>query len=394
MNKTPLCYAPFTNIFVSSKNRYAFCCAAKRVSAESPQQFWTSQFAVETRKKMLDGQFPNECISCEIKHKQGLSSDRDDWVNFNSDEKFDKQSRNYWKHLSLEINLENGNSSAGPMHLDYRPSNKCNLKCRMCSSYSSNLIEKEVIENPELQQWMHLPSESNDKEEFYNFIRQHKIKHVKLLGGEPAIEPLSVEFMDELLQANLRPTIHVTTNCTTLNKKFYSTLKKFEVVHLSISVDGTGKTFEYIRTNSNWSIVKDNVERIFEEKYANSYIFNVVITPYNIFNLSELLTWFRELRNKYNFSMTFLNYGNTESDKKIQDLSCVLPHHIDETLSELYKFAKIFKRDSNIINLISMLEKAKFNQQNYEKFVQFNNLLDKIRKTNFVDLDSRFREYV
>ena len=32
-------------------------------------------------------------------------------------------------------------------HLDYRPSNLCNLKCRMCDSVNSSLIVKENIDN-------------------------------------------------------------------------------------------------------------------------------------------------------------------------------------------------------------------------------------------------------
>ena len=38
--------------------------------------------------------------------------------------------------------------------LDYRPDNLCNLKCRMCSPYSSSLIEKEYVDYGKLDHYI------------------------------------------------------------------------------------------------------------------------------------------------------------------------------------------------------------------------------------------------
>lgn len=395
MNKTPLCYAPFINIFVSSKNRYAFCCSAKRISAKDPQDFWTNSKMIETRTKLLNGQFPEECIECETAYKLGLKSERDSWIKFNKGLAAAKTKRDYWKTFDIEINIYTGNSTNNPTHLDFRPSNKCNLKCRMCGPQASNLIEKEIKENPELNQWMSISPDEADLDILYDYFKKVSVKHVKILGGEPAIEPKVNEFLIFLLKSNQNPSIHVTTNVTTLNKTFYDVLKKFESVHFSLSIDGTDKTYEYIRTNSNWSKVKDNVENLITSNIGLSYIINTVLTPYNVFNLTSLIKWYLQLKKlSSNIDISFLSSANNENDNRVHDLSCVLPEDIDYVLEKLYSFYQLSNKNINIFNLIKVLETTEFVYTNHIKFIQYNNCLDKIRKTNLLDLDSKFVKYI
>ena len=51
------------------------------------------------------------------------------------------------KDDSVEMNTESGNQWNSPLTLDYRPSNLCNLKCRMCGPGSSTEWAKEIDNN-------------------------------------------------------------------------------------------------------------------------------------------------------------------------------------------------------------------------------------------------------
>lgn len=367
MSKAPLCYAPFIGMFSSEKG-YAPCCVVRaKFNHTSPDEYWKSGELVDFRKQMFENKLPLACSVCKRNINRGLNSDL-----------------SFWKHQyatnPISINVESGNQTNVPLVVDFRPGNRCNLKCRMCGPNSSDQIEREINQNPLLEEFFTItPQQSFDLERTIEYMREKKFDKVKVLGGEPSIDPVVIEFLEAL---DPLTKIEITTNATSMNKSFMSALKRYPNLHLTFSVDATGPTFEYIRTNARWDIVSYNVEKFLDLGIARSYRFNVVLMPYNIFNLKDLILWFRTLRNnRHRFDIYY-----SDSDSVKTSLSNVKPHHMEQVIDEL-----VMLKDAEAYKLIDILTNIQYHDHN---FAHYNNVLDLIRKTKLTDLDIRFKEYI
>lgn len=360
----PLCYAPFLNLYATGHNMIAPCCVAKKIDI-APQNYWVSEELKTVRSQLLSNEFPSICSHCKSQSEKGFATEKDLW-----DKEYNKN--------TVVINIETGNDTNNPLYLDYRPTHVCNLKCRMCSPYSSSLIEKEVKENPELLEWLPLPNSHIDSfDDFVDYINGIPFRKVKVLGGEPSIEEKAIQFLEKI---DKKIPLQITTNGTNLNKKFQSILASFDDLSISFSVDATGKTYEYIRTNANWKKTSGYIEKAIRNKIAKRFTFNIVLTPYNIFDIINLLKWIKQ----FNASIFFSDSsGVTES---FTGLSAIYPEDIDSVLMQLYKEPDY--------ELISILENVVFDEEANKRFIKYNNILDRIRKTKLTDLDPRFEKYI
>ena len=291
--------------------------------------------------------------------------------------------------VDVELDIQYGNTTKGPMFLDYRPSNLCNLKCRMCVPNASSQITKEFQENPEMQKWFKAPEKIvKNFDLFKNFTNNIQLKQIKILGGEPTLDPLVLDFLEAIIDNyDTLPALRFTTNGTNLNKRFRNIMEKFKDIHIVFSVDAVGSAYEYIRTNASWKKTKKIIEEIFEKDMAKVYGFNIVLMPYNIFHLTDLLKWFKELQNKnYDFETFYeLSEGyNTE-------MSSVLPDHMSKATQSLIDWS--FENNYDIDDILKLLESVTFNTKAFNYFKEYNNSLDKIRKTSLLNLDKRFANY-
>ena len=357
----PLCYAPFLNLYATGHNRVAPCCVALKANV-SPKTYWESDEIKEVRSQLLKNKFPSICSYCKNQSAKGLDTEKDIW------------DREYNRN-PIAINIDTGNETNNPLYLDYRPSHVCNLKCRMCSPVASTLFEKEVKENPELLEWLELPNSHIDGfDDFIEYINGMSFKRVKVLGGEPSIEEKAIQFLTLL---DKKIPLQITTNGTNLNKKFQKILASFDDLNIHFSIDGTGKTYEYIRTNSSWNKTSKYIKSAIKNNIAKSFCFNIVLTPYNIFNIIDLLRWTEQFN---------INLYIVESWMPFTSLAAVYPEDIDSVLSLLYKNPND--------ELIKILENIVFDEEANRQFIKYNNALDRIRKTKLTDLDPRFEKYI
>ncbi len=365
----PLCYAPFIGLYASNKDGYAPCCVSKKFNDAGPEQFWSGEVMSRIRKSLLLGEFPDSCGLCAKKVANRLTSDVD-----------------YWAH-EYKMAGEPDTSDPKPIILDYRPSNQCNLKCRMCGSAASSSIENEVEANPGLAKWYGKPKpELNINDKMIEYVQSLDLLKVKILGGEPSIDPGVWDFMAAMANRKRKPTLKVTTNATSINPKFIELLKKFDKLEMTFSVDAIGDTYDYIRTNARWKNTERNILSFMSSNDCK-VSFNVVLTPFNIFSLDKLVDWFYDLWFRgYKFKVNF-----DDSDDLTTSLSSVLVVHVDDALNSL-NIKKLQAIGS--LELISILEKSEFDHSAHESFKRFAAALDRVRKTRLTDLDYRFHEYI
>lgn len=378
----PLCYAPFIGMYATSTGQYAPCCVSKTIHSHSPVEFWTSNSMQDIRLKMMQQEWPESCSYCQTKQTKNLGNDIKIW-----DDSFNS--------VKADVEITNGNNTGGPLFLDYRPSNICNLKCRMCTPQSSSQIEKEIIENPILNNWFTLDNNKiNNFDVFLEYTSNLNLKKIKILGGEPTIDESTILFLEKIINNNRElPILRFTTNGTNLNTRFRKIMSFFPEVRVNFSIDGTEKVYEYIRTNANWHKTKKNIENVFKKNLASQYVFNTLLMPYNIFHLTDLLEWYYELYKKgYKFNLYF-----DTSDITFTSLSAVLPEDIDYAIESTKRFFEHIDPSFIVIdgmsNLLPLLNTSKFNKYAHNQFKQYNLNLDDIRKTKLLDIDKRFINY-
>ena len=91
------------------------------------------------------------------------------------------------------------------------------MKCGMCTSSDSSLIAKERGETV---------YQFNSKNVYD--LDLSKLKRIKILGGEPSIQPQVYEFLNYFLKTyDNRPSLHFTSNMTNVNKRWLDIIDKF-----------------------------------------------------------------------------------------------------------------------------------------------------------------------
>lgn len=251
--------------------------------------------------------------------------------------------------------------------VDYRPSNLCNLKCRMCFADSSSLIAKE--EHKEILQYDTSDIYSTD---FTNLTQ------LKVLGGEPTISDDVINLLSFLVKNNFAKNIDLmfTTNATNTKKTWIDLISKFKRCCVVISLDGIGKVYDYIRTNANWNSVLRNVE-IYEQQDLDVF-FQITASMYNMPVVEDWIEWF--------FNKTNVDIYPVEGRPELT--LAALPDDIrQEKIDYLKKFSNKIAHDA-----ISILSSTQFEQPVYDKFKNYTCAKDKIRNTSILDISPVFKK--
>ena len=291
------CYAPFVHMYVHSNEGERVCCMSTEETMVSStteldlSKRWTSEHLTSVRQDFLDNKRPSMCSKCFDLEDKGGHSDRHRFTN------------NY-AQFNIVPNVATGNQYNTPIDIDIRPGNLCNLGCRMCGPASSTTIQKEIKKGIQDNSKIDLifgdgdVTESNvlRVQENVEFLLQNvdKGRRIKFLGGEPTIMPEVDAFLDTLIERDLLDVpINFTTNCTNDNKRFIDKISKFSEISFNYSVDGTGKTVEYIRHPVKFKSINKNI-RVYHSLALYGEI-SYTLQAYNLFNLHEMLEWSSEI---------------------------------------------------------------------------------------------------
>ena len=296
MNKN-FCYAPFVHMYLHDSYDRKLCCLSNDdYDTEQPipnslKNYWNSEFYIDVRKKMFDNQYVENCTHCYKQEAAGEPSERDRWTNI-------------WKDKDIKINIQHGNQYKTPIDIEYRPDNLCNLKCRMCSPNASSQLDKEFKNNKEILAPVYTAvSEittdtfinlNNDNIEYLLSNAEH-INQIKLLGGEPTIMPQAIEILETLIERDiLHIYIHITTNCTNANAKFLELIQNFKVCY-NFSIDGAGKTLEYIRYPIHFNKLKENMQVLCKGVEDSNAQMLYTLQAYSLPNIVDFLEWVVEM---------------------------------------------------------------------------------------------------
>lgn len=388
----PWCVLPFIHMYASDPvhDDKVCCVATQKIKdyASTPDTWledkWNGEYMVDLRKRMLTegSSFPEcqECINAEL---NGGVSDR---MMFND---------NYQD--TFTPNIETGNEHHTPIYWDLRPGNLCNLACRMCGPASSSQLNKEHKTNEIMKEMQ--PSENAynafmNIEDGCNWASETNIKyiensldntrHIKFLGGEPTIMPEVARIMDTMIDKGVSEKLdklHITTNGTNLNNKFYDRIAKYKNVNITLSIDGIYQTVEYIRHPLNFKSFTNNFETLIKNKNV-SVSFNCAVQTLNLHNILDFTKW--AINSSDNISLNFvkvhypLESSTTALPKKYREKYC------NEILSDDILKNDIVKH-SNLSSVIKRVLEEDFEEFAYRKFVMQTVLFDKTRNQHVMN---------
>jgi len=251
------------------------------------------------RRSFRRGEKPSGCERCWIEEDAGKKSKREYML-----EKF--------KHLDVKYNNNNGE---GLQFLDLKLGNICNLKCRICGSWSSSKWAKEELDYEEdstdhiAKKWLKDGQWVRKSPKFWDNLDEllPQIKYFEFTGGEPWMIKQHFDLLQRAVDSGLAQDIdiHYNTN-TTQFPKDPTIWKHFKHVQIAFSVDNTEERFEYERYGAKWKSSNANIRKVHklrEEGYPITTQLCCTWNIQNIFYLDEVLTW----ANTMNFDSIHFN---------------------------------------------------------------------------------------
>ena len=355
---------------------------------EGIEKAWNSNKLKNLRLKMLSGEYIDACSGCYNREKLGYESFRQ-WKNKNNKHNM---------HLVSNTKPDGGLEFEGFKYFEFKISNKCNLKCRICDPGSSNSLYKEQsLFNTNYTKILNPFNTIDDfKKEFLKHI--DSIDMIYFFGGEPFIIDEHYEAL-KLLIDNKKTDIeiHYSTNMSKFDYKNYNLpdlWKHFKKIVLIASLDGSGRRAEYMRKNSIWSETIKIRKKLLEFKNVDFYIMSSI----NIFNLTHIFDFHKEwiLKNYIKpeniiFNMVFypdhLSYNVITPeikqlflDKAEEHIKFLKTYINEQTINSINTENVIFK----IQQIINEIKNIEVNREKINLFLTRTFLLDKIRKENFV----------
>jgi sulfatase maturation enzyme AslB (radical SAM superfamily) len=269
MNKPEnLCLAPWTHTYLSPQTERRLCCASREpaqnfkqyidtkegtneYNPQTLEEYWNGENIRRIRMQMLNNEVPPECVVCD---KKLLNND---------------VYRDYFTHLfahkweDVIVNTDyDGYTSMKPVSWDYRFSNLCNFKCRMCGPMLSSSWETEARKQGKIEPWME-PSVKKSienfqstvvEEEFSQAVEEHRIEEIYWVGGEPLMYEQHWKYMQRIIELGDGQGLYARYN-TNLSRVSYKGIDLYDDIlskirdwQICASIDGTGAVGEYIRT--------------------------------------------------------------------------------------------------------------------------------------------------
>jgi hypothetical protein len=295
--KRNFCYAPFVHMYLHDEYDKKLCCLSDDYAIDSPDtekpipanlhDHWTSDFYKNVRRKMLNDEYVENCKHCYNQEAAGEFSERDRWAKA-------------WEDTDIEVNIEHGNQYKTPIDFELRPGNLCNLQCRMCAPHSSSQLDKEYKNNKEILGPIYdaggMANDIISGNIEYVLSNAGHIQQIKLLGGEPTIMPETIEILRILVERNILDiNLHITTNCTNANATFLELIRKFKNPVYNFSIDGIGKTLEYIRYPLSFDKISANIQEMCTGIENPQAEFLYTLQAYSLPNLVDFLKWVAKL---------------------------------------------------------------------------------------------------
>ena len=297
------CVLPWVSLETSPIGTVRPCCLAEDELVDDAGEKFnlaTAKFSTiqnsdsmrKLRQEFIDRKQPQTCRKCFREERSGRTSKR-------------MHTLDRLKHMIPDTDWT---VDAKPlMFLDLKLGNICNLKCRICGSWSSSTFATEELNNLSANmdrktnhhyQMLRQGAWPRENLSFWTEINQvvDQIKYIEFTGGEPFMIQEHFNMLQGLVDRGIAGNIeiHYNTNGTQYPEGAEKIWSHFKLVEIAFSIDDVGARFEYQRSNAAWSEVAANIARFkqLRDQYANIRLqVCSTVNVFNVYYLEELAQW-------------------------------------------------------------------------------------------------------
>ena len=326
------CMAPWSHTYISPQGERRLCCASREehsfqkqyIDASNDERYgevkdsktdvedfnpvsledhWNSEYMRDIRKKLMAGERIPQCDVCN-----------DDILSMSSYRKWftgvlfrDKIQE------AFDKTDDDGYTTMPAISFDYRYSNLCNFKCRMCGEQLSSSWEAEKKKNnmwsiehqpfmqPTVKQKMTLFQRNVVEPEFKKAISDGIVEEIYWVGGEPLMYDIHWWALQEMVDNGSAKNCHLRYN-SNLSRVDYKGMNLFDYLPqfkdwlMCASIDGTGDIVEFIRKGIIWEDWLANFKQGLEAPGGkHKMLFDLTITGPGMFSLKDLFDLSLEL---------------------------------------------------------------------------------------------------
>jgi MoaA/NifB/PqqE/SkfB family radical SAM enzyme len=341
------------------------------------------------RKDISENKRHTFCNRCWVVEDGGGHSYRQNWNDMFFGHDHDSSS------FTDEVKVE---------YLEMTLGNKCNIQCRMCNPWSSNMWADDVVKHPELNHWEAVTKgidfEWYDSPEFDKLLDDiiPTVKHINMLGGEPLFNTKYYEILQRIIDSGRASEVSVqfNTNLLALQDKNFDLWKEFKWINANISCDGVEGVNEYVRYPGKWSKFIRNLDKVIQWQRELGGHHRLRL---QIHSTMSSLTWL-DLGNLFNWCQTlplqhelpFLIQVNQPSY-----MDCIhMPNEIKQLGYDRAKKSIEGITDWQTQNIISLLDHVMNTERDLEKWNQMivqTNRLDRVRNSSILNYIPEYKEF-
>lgn len=301
------CVNLFSQVYVDNLGYLHPCClfdsdaweppAQHHISRTSPEDFLAGEFMQSLRDLATKGTSVPGCSACYSQESVGTKSLR----------QYDNEFASWKVRDPKQTSLTS---------LDLRGGNLCNFACQTCSPYASSKLDSLWrehgsenfsstdrsmdlrISDEEEKQWLTKPQTLD------NLVKLgQSLKGLSLAGGEPMLNPVLISLLKFLRPRQKSLRLEVISNGSIVTDEIIELLENFDTL-FRFSMDGIGKTCEYIRFPCKFTELEKNLDRLLNSKIKVVIVSTVSV--FNLLNLKEQYLWLREKARAHKKDIYFL----------------------------------------------------------------------------------------
>lgn len=314
--------APWTHTYLSPQTERRMCCASREPAQNFEQyidtksgtgryipitldEHWNSDHMKSVRRRMMSGETLPECEVCNNKL---LNTD---------------VYRSYFnslfghKYLQAMASTDaTGYTTMKPVSWDYRFSNLCNFKCRMCGDMLSSAWESEQRQHnmidwdnpknswmlPEVKEKIEQFQDTQVEQEFAQAVEEHRVEEVYWVGGEPLMYEQHWKYMKRIIELGDGKNVYAryNTNLSRVNYRgcnlFRDILSGLRDWQICASIDGTGRIGEYIRSGLDFNRWLENIrEGLTYHRHSRQIRLDFTLTTPGLFEVQKIQKLAQEL---------------------------------------------------------------------------------------------------
>jgi len=283
-NKKVFCISPWIHLHTWPNEIVYPCCLTPRnfsvgsLKEQSLKEVWNGEPMKALRRNMINGVKSESCRRCYAFEEAGQTSMRN------------TLNERYQHHIT-EVDKTSADGYYENLNLvywDFRFSNICNFKCRMCGpQLSTGWYEdtKKIYKTLPID----IPHET-DPDKLWKQIEPlfETVEEIYFAGGEPLIMEEHYRILkklDEMKRYDVR--IRYNSNFSQLKYKSLDVLDlwpKFKSVEMYASIDGNGERGEFIRKGLSWNKFLKNRNELQNRAPNVRFVINYTLTVLNAFH--------------------------------------------------------------------------------------------------------------